>query len=101
VRSMSVGVRPGVLALQELVGARQTLLRDEALERREPVLVVAGAVVGLTARRRGLELCGERVGPLVPGETPLGRQAYGERERLCLPGLGEFATRVALGRTCR
>ena len=53
------------------------------------MVVVARAIIGLTAVCGGLQLIGERGRPLFPSEMPLRRKADGKREGLCLPRLGK------------
>src|SRR6516165_3766393 len=53
------------------------------------MMVIMRAVVGFTAIRGGLELGGQRRGPLFPGEMALLGELDGQRERLGLPRLGE------------
>ena len=47
VRRVSVGVGPGLLALQQRRSIGQPLLRDQTLEGGYPVVIVLRAVVGL------------------------------------------------------
>src|SRR6185312_16987251 len=85
-----------VLALAQDAGRCQSLLDYEALERREPVLVVPRAVVRLAPIGSRTQFSSERRGPFLPGEVPLLGQPDRERKRLRLPRLGERGTfRVA------
>ena len=61
-----------------------SLLRDDTLERGEPVAVVAVAGVGTAGCLRLADLLPKRPGPLLPAEKPalLQRQRHGERARL-------------------
>ena len=95
---MAVSVGPGFFASNHLVWIRQSLLCDEALERREPVFVIARAVVRLAAIHRGFEFVGERSRPLLPREMALCGKPDGEREGLSLPGLGKDGTALVAGK---
>src|SRR6266436_1223894 len=77
VRSRLRGRAPFVHAALEVPLGYELFAGDELFERREPVLVVMGAVVRRAARGRSGELAGERAGPLAPGEDT----ARMERER--------------------
>src|SRR5579863_9988633 len=68
-RSVTVGLGPGLFTLQHRVSIRQALGQDQALQRRQPMLVVARAVVGLASIGSLPELASQRGGPLFPGEV--------------------------------
>src|ERR1700693_1753028 len=87
VRRVSVGFGPGFLARFERRSIGQAFGHYQTLKSREPMLIVARAVVGVAAVRRSLELSPERLCPLAPGEMPLFGELHGERERLRLPRL--------------
>src|SRR5262245_53619241 len=53
------------------------------------MLVVAGAIVRITAIRCGLKLFGKCRSPLLPRKVALGGKPYGKSECLGLPGLGK------------
>src|SRR5262249_7527279 len=67
----------------------ETFVRDQALERGEPVPVIGVAEVGIAGRLCALDLRGERRRPLGPGEQALFVERDGERESLRLPWLAE------------
>src|SRR4029077_12426247 len=67
----AIGFRPSFLARDERGRIGQSFCRHQALESREPMIVVARAVVGLTAIGCGFELAGQRGGPFFPGEMTL------------------------------
>ena len=71
VRSGPVGFGPGFPAREQRSLVGQTLGRHHALESRQPVFVVARAVVGFPAPGSGLQFLGETGSPLFPGEVPL------------------------------
>ena len=98
-RSVSVGFGPGFLAREERRRIGQTLGGDQALERGQPVFVVARTVVGFTAIGGGLEFVRQRGGPLFPGEMPLLGELDRERERLRLPRLGKHRPAFVAGQT--
>ena len=54
VRRVPIRVGPRFFSADELRSIRQLFRGDEALERRQPILVVAGPVVGFSAIGRGL-----------------------------------------------
>src|SRR5258708_16504730 len=91
-----VGISPGLFAGQHLVGIRERLRRDEAFERRQPMLVVTRAVVWRATIRRRLEFIGQRSRPLLPREVALFGKPDGEREGLGLPGLGKNGSAFVL-----
>src|SRR5262249_37087972 len=93
----SIGFGPGFFAGEHLVWIRERLRSDETFERRQPVFVVARAVVWVTTIRRGLEFIGQRSRPLFPGEVALGGKAHSERKGLGVPRLGEDRTSVVAG----
>jgi hypothetical protein len=57
-RCVPIGVRPGLFSRTHCGRIGKTFRGDKTLERREPVLVVARAIVGFTAIGSGLELFG-------------------------------------------
>src|SRR5947209_6177243 len=89
VRGAVGGAVPGVAGAREHRGAREALVRDEALERGEPVPVVGVAEVGIARRLRALDLLGECRRPLRPGEEAAPVERDRERERLRFPRLAE------------
>src|SRR4029077_16646251 len=84
VRSAPVGFGPSLLARLEFRRIGQPFGRDQALESRQPMVVVMRAIVG-----RAFEFLGERGGPFAPGEVPLLGEPDCKRECLRLPGLGK------------
>ena len=70
-------------------GSVKTFARDQAFQRRQPMLVVMRAVVGLAAIFGRLQLGGQLRRPFFPREVALLGELDGERESLRLPGLGE------------
>ena len=90
--SVPVGVDPGLFAGEHLIPIRKTLCRHQFFQRREPVLVVARAIVRLAAIERGVKFLGERRCPLFPGEAASRGKAHCESEGLGLPGLREDRT---------
>src|SRR5713101_2135511 len=84
---MSFG--PGLLAREKRRRISQARGHDQALESRQPMVIVSRAVVRLTATGGGLEFIGERGRPFLPGEIPLLRELDRERESLGLPRLGK------------
>ena len=79
VRGMAVGVGPRLLAGVESGRIGEALRGDEAFEGRDPVVVVARAVVGLAARAAADRSSSARVpSPLLPGEVAL--LGEGDRE---------------------
>src|SRR5882762_3285313 len=71
VRCPSIGVGPGILARQQCRPVRQALFYHQALEGGEPTVVVVRTIVRLTSGRARLELLGEGLRPLLPGEVAL------------------------------
>jgi hypothetical protein len=63
------------------------------------VLIVARAVVRLSASGSGLQLLGETGRPLFPGEMPLLGELDREREGLRLPRLGEDGSAIVTRQT--
>jgi hypothetical protein len=59
------------------------------------MVIVARAVVGLTATGSGSKLIGELCRPFLPSEVPLLGELYRECERLGLPGLGKHRLALA------
>ena len=51
-----IGIRPSFLTLCKRDCVGQLLLRDQLLKRSEPMLIIACAIVGLTAMRGVLQL---------------------------------------------
>src|SRR5438093_279113 len=90
VRRRARGAVPLPLAFRQLVRENEALLGHEPLQRGEPVLVVAAAVVRLAALLRGRDLTGEQGRELLPGELPALVEHDGKRERLSLPGRGKY-----------
>ena len=89
VRRVPVGVDPGVLSRLQRDRIGQALVRDQALQGGQPVLVVARAVVGFAASGGRPQFVRQGRGPLGPGEVAALRERDRERERLGLPRLGE------------
>ena len=90
-RSASEGFGPGFLACDEGRRICQALVRDQSLERGQPMVIVARTVIGLTAAGGCSEFVGEGCRPFFPGEMPLLRKLDRERERLGLPRLGKHS----------
>ena len=61
---------------------------------RQPMFVVASAVVGFATIGRGLEFVRQRGCPLFPREMPLLGEFDRQRERLRLPRLGKHRVAV-------
>src|ERR1700722_20418295 len=89
VGSVPVSAGPCFLPTRESRRIAQALGGDEALQRREPMLVVMRAIVRLAAIGGCLEFVCERGGPLFPSEMPSLGKFHSERERLRLPGLAK------------
>src|SRR5688572_23735066 len=88
-RSSSVGVGPGFPAREQRSFIGQAFGRHQALESRQPVLIVARAVVWFPAPGSGLQFLGESGSPFLPGEVSLLGELDRQRKCLRLPGLGE------------
>jgi hypothetical protein len=86
---MLIGFSPGFLAYVQGCAVDQALGQDQALKRREPMVIVLRTVVGLAAVGRCLEFIGKRGGPFIPSEMPLLGKLDRERKGLRLPGFGE------------
>jgi hypothetical protein len=84
-----IGFSPRFFARQHCRRVREVFRRCQTLQSCEPMVVVARAIIGLTAIRGGLQFIRERGGPLFPGEMPLLGKADGEREGLRLPRFGK------------
>ena len=56
---VAIRVRPGFLALAHGDPADEAFRRDEAFERGQPILVITGAIVGLTASGSGFDFVGK------------------------------------------
>ncbi len=65
------------------------------------MVVVARAVIGLTAIRGPLQFPGERGRPFFPREMPLRRQTDGERESLRLPRLRKDRPTLIAWQVCQ
>jgi hypothetical protein len=91
---VTIRIRPRLLARGQLARIGKCLGRDQPFQRRKPMLVIMGAVVGFPAFRSGLELLGQSSGPFFPSEVTLFGQADGQSEGLRLPGLGKYGTPV-------
>src|SRR5215472_10868771 len=89
VRRAVGGAVPGVAIARQHRFAGDALLREDALERGEPMAVVGVAEVGIARRLRALDLFAERGGPFAPREHAALVERDRERERLRLPGLAE------------
>ncbi len=96
---VAIGVGPGFLAREEGLRIGKTFGGDQALQGRQPVVIVALAVVGFTPVGCGFELVGERGGPLLPCEMTLLGKPNSKRERLRLPWLGENRAALVAGKT--
>jgi hypothetical protein len=75
--------------VRELVQAGQALFDDQALERREPVLVVAAAGVGFTPGLGFRERGTQAVRPFLVRDLAGLREADDDCKNLSLPWLGE------------
>src|ERR1041385_8891779 len=84
VRGGEGGRFPRVLAGAELVGEHDALVGDELLQRGEPEVVVALAVVALAALARRGDLLREPAGPLLPREVAALVEHHGHGEGLRL-----------------
>ena len=71
VRSGAVGFRPGFSAHEQRIRIGQALGRHYSLESRQPMLVVARAIVRLTAHRGSAQFLCETGRPLFPREVAL------------------------------
>src|ERR1700722_18169109 len=67
VRGAVGGPIPRVVIARERIARGDALLGDQPFERREPVVIVGLAGVGIAGRLRTLDFRGERRGPLSPG----------------------------------
>ena len=90
VRRVAVRIGPRFLALDERGAIEQSLRLHEVLERGQPMVVIVRSIVWLTALGGRLEFACKRRGPFLPREVTLLGELDGERERLGLPGLGEY-----------
>src|SRR6185369_15766144 len=90
VRRAIGGVVPGVLVARKRRRVGHALLRDEAFERVEPMMIIGLAGVGIALALSALDLLGERRGPFGPLEQSalVQRQRHGEGLRL--PWLAEY-----------
>lgn len=80
VRRVPVRVDPSFLACVQGCSIGQTLFQHQALESRQPMMVVARPIVGLTSIGRCLEFISKGGGPFIPGEVPKLGQFDGERK---------------------
>src|SRR5438445_237723 len=94
VRCRPRGGVPFIHAPLELLARDEFFPCDEFFQGRQPVLVVAGAVVRRAALGRGGELGGERVRPFAPGEDAARVQGNRYCEGLRLPRRLEDRPRV-------
>src|SRR5438128_7430866 len=76
------GPIPLVLPREELVLRDEALVGDDLLERGEPVMVVAAAVVHLAARAPPRDFVGQVSRPLLPREAAALGQRHGHAEGL-------------------
>jgi hypothetical protein len=90
VRGMEVSFRPCFFAFMHCLPIRKAFVDDKAFERRQPMLIIMCAVIRLAAIRGGLQLIGQRSGPLLPCEMALLGEPDGKRKRLRLPRFGEY-----------
>jgi len=97
VRRAPVGFNPFVLACLQGVRGDDALRGDEAFESGEPMMIVARAVVGLTALARCGKFIPQRRRPFAPREEAGFGQLDGERESMGLPRLGEDRAAVVAG----
>src|SRR5262249_52592551 len=86
-----------VLAGAELVAEHDALVGDELLQRRQPEVVVALAVVALATLPRGGDLVGEPAGPLLPREVAALAEHHGHGKGLRLPWGPEHRAGVVAG----
>jgi|SRR4029453_9164792 hypothetical protein len=92
-----VGIGPGFLAFEKRGRFGQTLRRDESFESGQPMLIIVRPIVGLTAICGGFKFAGEGCRPLFPSKMACLRKLHSERERLCLPWLGEDRSVLVTG----
>jgi|SRR5262245_325734 len=96
-RRVPVGVGPGFFTLEKRGRIGQTLCRDKSFESGQPMLVITRAIIGITAICGGFKLIGKSCRPFFPTKvTSLGK-LDSERERLCLPRLGEHRSALVTG----
>lgn|SRR5208282_3309500 len=93
----AVGFGPGFLARQQSCGVGQLLGRYQTFKGREPMMIVARAVVGLASTGGRFDFIRESRCPFLPGEMPLLGELDGERERLSLPRLGKYGPSLVAG----
>ena len=91
-RRVAIGVGPRFFPRQHFALIRESLASDQMFQRRQPMLVVARAVVRFAPIGGGLEFLGQRSRPLFPGEMALRGKPYCQRKGLGLPGLREDRT---------
>src|SRR5258708_3104445 len=89
-RCMTIRVGPGLSSIEQGTLSRQVPGRDQSLQRRQPIFVVARTVVGLSAIGGRLEFFGKRGGPFLPGEIALLGEFHCEGKCLCLPWFGKY-----------
>jgi hypothetical protein len=88
-RGVPVSFSPLLLSHEQRLQCHNTFRADEALEGSEPMVVVVGAVIGLTTPARSGKLGSQRRRPFAPREDAGFRQLDGKREGMGLPRLGE------------
>src|SRR6187200_2417151 len=98
-RSGAVSFCPGFSAREQRVLIGQPLGSHQTLERRQPMFVVARAVVRFSTLRSSLQFFSEAGSPFLPGEMPLLGQLDRECEGLRLPRLGEHGPAVVTRQT--
>jgi len=94
VRRAAVRVGPGVFSDLQFGRIRQGLCGYKAFERREPVFVVARAIIRFATIRGGPQFLSERSRPFLPREVTLCGERYSQRESLRLPRLGKDGATV-------
>src|SRR5215469_13789355 len=88
-RSPAIGFSPFLFTRQEGRRLHKLFYRNQVFERRKPMVVITGTVIGFAAPVCLGELFGERRDPLAPCEESVLRQLDSEREGVGLPRLGE------------
>jgi len=92
VGGVTVGIGPGFFASEKRRRISQTFCGEEALQGREPVVVIMRAIVAFAAVGGGFELDGERGGPFLPSEMALLGEFHSQGESLGLPWFGKDGT---------
>src|SRR5246127_1079897 len=85
-RRARAGALPGVAGARQDAALDHAFFGEDSLKRRQPMLVVSLARVGIAGHLRLLDFIAERRRPFGPGEQAAFPKRYGEREGFRLPG---------------